>query len=96
MLNVGVEEDIWVSEWVQDMKCVGYGYTEGGVCVFSSRRRHTRLRRDWSSDVCSSDLGEAQVEDRNLGVCRLDIGALDEGHSPVNHEKNMADRKSVV
>ena len=23
---------------------------------FSSRRRHTRLRRDWSSDVCSSDL----------------------------------------
>ena len=25
---------------------------------FSSRRRHTRLRRDWSSDVCSSDLGE--------------------------------------
>src|SRR5690606_40656119 len=24
---------------------------------FSSRRRHTRLSRDWSSDVCSSDLG---------------------------------------
>ena len=29
------------------------------VCVcffFSSRRRHTRLVSDWSSDVCSSDL----------------------------------------
>src|SRR2546422_5361221 len=29
------------------------------VCVcffFSSRRRHTRCSRDWSSDVCSSDL----------------------------------------
>ena len=26
------------------------------VFFFSSRRRHTRLRRDWSSDVCSSDL----------------------------------------
>src|SRR5699024_4024772 len=32
------------------------------VCVymfcffFSSRRRHTRSKRDWSSDVCSSDL----------------------------------------
>src|SRR5207249_8828234 len=27
---------------------------------FSSRRRHTRSKRDWSSDVCSSDLvGEA-------------------------------------
>src|SRR5690606_40138533 len=24
---------------------------------FSSRRRHTRFSRDWSSDVCSSDLG---------------------------------------
>src|SRR6266699_4895840 len=26
---------------------------------FSSRRRHTRCGRDWSSDVCSSDLGAA-------------------------------------
>src|SRR3989454_2470348 len=25
---------------------------------FSSRRRHTRLQGDWSSDVCSSDLGK--------------------------------------
>src|SRR5258706_8844232 len=25
-------------------------------CFFSSRRRHTRLVSDWSSDVCSSDL----------------------------------------
>src|SRR5262249_58263316 len=28
------------------------------VCVFSSRRRHTRLVSDWSSGVCSSDLHE--------------------------------------
>src|SRR6267142_3063409 len=28
------------------------------ICfVFSSRRRHTRLTCDWSSDVCPSDLG---------------------------------------
>src|SRR6266571_1913137 len=27
---------------------------------FSSRRRHTRLTCDWSSDVCSSDLGEGE------------------------------------
>src|SRR5690625_7066773 len=26
---------------------------------FSSRRRHTRWPRDWSSDVCSSDLKDA-------------------------------------
>src|SRR5207247_6441410 len=25
---------------------------------FSSRRRHTRSTRDWSSDVCSSDLND--------------------------------------
>src|SRR5690625_7187028 len=28
------------------------------VFFFSSRRRHTRWPRDWSSDVCSSDLNE--------------------------------------
>src|SRR6266436_4166436 len=28
---------------------------------FSSRRRHTRCSRDWSSDVCSSDLGGASL-----------------------------------
>src|SRR5216684_4330638 len=28
----------------------------GGWFFFSSRRRHTRCSRDWSSDVCSSDL----------------------------------------
>src|SRR5207249_8128016 len=26
------------------------------IFFFSSRRRHTRSKRDWSSDVCSSDL----------------------------------------
>src|SRR5205807_6664785 len=35
---------------------------------FSSRRRHTRLQGDWSSDVCSSDLlaqvGRTQLEFR--------------------------------
>src|SRR5437879_13910370 len=31
------------------MKCIGF--------FLSSRRRHTRYIGDWSSDVCSSDLG---------------------------------------
>src|SRR5256885_2960817 len=30
--------------------------SRAGCCFFSSRRRHTRLQGDWSSDVCSSDL----------------------------------------
>src|SRR5206468_8576198 len=38
------------------------------IFVFSSRRRHTRSDRDWSSDVCSSDLvvGAFQREVRRL------------------------------
>src|SRR6266496_491970 len=32
-----------------------------GAFFFSSRRRHTRSLRDWSSDVCSSDLGSPSV-----------------------------------
>src|SRR2546422_6329359 len=31
---------------------------------FSSRRRHTRCSRDWSSDVCSSDLEQVAHETR--------------------------------
>src|SRR5207253_8111371 len=34
---------------------------------FSSRRRHTRWPRDWSSDVCSSDLHRAH----KLGIAAL-------------------------
>src|SRR5699024_2683131 len=33
---------------------------------FSSRRRHTRSKRDWSSDVCSSDLICKPYPDRDL------------------------------
>src|SRR6266487_665590 len=48
---------------------VEYHYDERGIAdntvevatrsffFFSSRRRHTRWTGDWSSDVCSSDLG---------------------------------------
>src|SRR5690606_40333935 len=32
---------------------------------FSSRRRHTRFSRDWSSDVCSSDLTCPMVSAHN-------------------------------
>src|SRR5207245_6569127 len=39
----------------------------------SSSRRHTRCYRDWSSDVCSSDLGELLPRTRSLGAraCEL-------------------------
>src|SRR5699024_12154554 len=43
------------------------------------RRRHTRSKRDWSSDVCSSDLGSITVKvtntDENLHVVVQDNGS---------------------
>src|SRR5690606_40718755 len=42
--------------------CGGGGW--GSACFFfSSRRRHTRFSRDWSSDVCSSDLPRGRDRD---------------------------------
>src|SRR5207249_4758617 len=38
---------------------------------FSSRRRHTRSKRDWSSDVCSSDLTGCSTA-RAAASCRID------------------------
>src|SRR5690606_39784132 len=52
---------------------------------FSSRRRHTRFSRDWSSDVCSSDLDPYAVYARRiLGLFPLepllrDPGAAERG-----------------
>src|SRR5438046_410935 len=46
---------------------------------FSSRRRHTRLVSDWSSDVCSSDLS--------------DDGAYPEGPPPAIVNHNVGDEK---
>src|SRR5689334_18678989 len=36
------------------------------IFFFSSRRRHTRWNCDWSSDVCSSDLGHARLRGLRL------------------------------
>src|SRR5690606_40324594 len=38
---------------------------------FSSRRRHTRFSRDWSSDVCSSDLERVRQEDFAVDQAQL-------------------------
>src|SRR5699024_11662212 len=36
--------------------CARFVLTCSSLFFFTSRRRHTRSKRDWSSDVCSSDL----------------------------------------
>src|SRR5256885_11682096 len=48
---------------------------------FSSRRRHTRLQGDWSSDVCSSDLSSPHGQRRLfLWIAAAGVGRL--GFSP--------------
>src|SRR5256885_8528122 len=54
---------------------------------FSSRRRHTRLQGDWSSDVCSSDLVAAER-------CRLDSPAV--GRRALDVVRVDADDKAHV
>src|SRR2546422_5279277 len=71
---------------------------------FSSRRRHTRCSRDWSSDVCSSDLAVAEqrcdVRDLLLDVAAIrspqsgngDVGVEDSHVAALPDER---DRKST-
>src|SRR6266704_4898915 len=52
---------------------------KGYLFFFSSRRRHTRSKRDWSSDVCSSDLaGEHHARDREPPLADLAVVSHEE------------------
>src|SRR5699024_10693151 len=54
------------------------------VFFVSSRRRHTSSKRDWSSDVCSSDLNSSRVRipsDRGMGT-RLELRSADPSSNP--------------
>src|SRR5436309_9985231 len=78
---------------------------------FSSRRRHTRFSRDWSSDVCSSDLdlnialSKTFLNDKltvsvgeNFGIEGQDAAARDNASfiPDVTIAYKLTDRKSVV
>src|SRR5690606_27711323 len=47
------------------------------VFFFSSRRRHTRFSRDWSSDVCSSDLNDLLCSTIPLFDVHVDFSVID-------------------
>src|SRR5699024_4201930 len=49
---------------------------------FSSRRRHTRSKRDWSSDVCSSDLEAAVQIGRRLARLATRVQVIVVTHLP--------------
>src|SRR5687768_17820026 len=67
---------------------------------FSSRRRHTRCSRDWSSDVCSSDLAKAKVGiltqgtpegKRAAAVLKSELAGVGQGDTVVFEYKDPAD-----
>src|SRR5260370_29105233 len=73
---------------------------------FSSRRRHTRFKCDWSSDVCSSDLiwrcwtadlfsipgNKSAVQQRQMKLCIVLFDAL----ALVDRPASAADPKSQI
>src|SRR5256885_5936876 len=57
-----IDDEDRIYEFIDE---VAQGTLHAVRCVldvfFSSRRRHTRLQGDWSSDVCSSDLAHSSL-----------------------------------
>src|SRR3712207_2530749 len=71
---------------------------------FSSRRRHTRYWRDWSSDVCSSDLSALEPSDGLIQVVlrKVDLapgtadGRLERRRSCVREAERVRERVELV
>src|SRR5256885_3311859 len=65
---------------------------------FSSRRRHTRLQGDWSSDVCSSDLAaetlKAEIEAMNVRALgtQCDVAQTNDAAEMVKQAKDAFGR----
>src|SRR5690606_39291257 len=59
------------------------------VFFFSSRRRHTRFSRDWSSDVCSSDLAASPAQrcSPRSPTAAPQPGAPDPAHTPASRSE---------
>src|SRR6266403_3702193 len=63
---------------------------------FSSRRRHTRSLRDWSSDVCSSDLTAERLF-REIGYQKTTVADIARAlrMSPANVYRFFDSKKSI-
>src|SRR5690625_1129719 len=80
------------------------------IFFFSSRRRHTRWPRDWSSDVCSSDLrvavphdlvggagvADGVVDHRLLDLEELRLVVVQETRIPVQADLGAGDQGAEV
>src|SRR5438067_5509743 len=71
-----------------------YNYIHYNIYFFfSSRRRHTRSKRDWSSDVCSSDL---LLQPRHDQAVRCGFGsAIGSGSSAERVVRNLLYRETI-
>src|SRR5256885_4988157 len=79
--------------------------TEWLYFFFSSRRRHTRLQGDWSSDVCSSDLAaqimplkafEADGTAHLFDILRAIYYAVDHGAKVINMSFSTEQRSAEL
>src|SRR3712207_7148175 len=67
------------------------------IFFFSSRRRHTRYWRDWSSDVCSSDLVEVLLRlARGAEEPRVHARELAVDAFLARHPLDLVDRREVA
>src|SRR5699024_11980853 len=66
---------------------------------FSSRRRHTRSKRDWSSDVCSSDLAVLDADQEDVFKLQP-LGAVQrherDGLGGLVHRVDVCDERDVL
>src|SRR5256885_8625877 len=92
-MGAGVTAAVLGVECAVGGSLVGLAVVHGYVLFFffSSRRRHTRLQGDWSSDVCSSDLvqptGRPAAAELVLRLAALAVGGeVDRG------EQDLLDR----
>src|SRR5256885_9666488 len=74
-----------------------HGLVTSNRCFFffSSRRRHTRLQGDWSSDVCSSDLG-ASLDAPPASGPRASRFASPESYTPTHLAERILTSKSAM
>src|SRR6266496_4526132 len=61
---------------------------------FSSRRRHTRSLRDWSSDVCSSDLIVTEKAICGAGRNEFDFAAGEPAQTIFRSEEHTSELQS--
>src|SRR5690606_12503255 len=75
------------------------------VFVFSGRRRHTSFSRDWSSDVCSSDLDMKVWPRPRSRLSETEAQATNAGDPPVpeahaviviNRDPNAEDKDKII